>query len=100
MGIKDGEVFFFLGPSGAGKSTLKKIMFGLIRDYEGSMRVNDTESKKVKRSFYEDIGVMMEFPSVYLKLKGEGNLYFFSSLHKNRRDELDQLTQTTELLND
>ena len=73
MGIKDGEIFSFLGPSGAGKSTLKKIMFGLIRDYEGSMRVNDTESKKVKRSFYGDIGVMKEFPSVYLKLKGEGN---------------------------
>lgn len=100
MGIKDGEVFSFLCPSGAGKSTLKKIMFGLIRDYEGSMRVNDTESKKVKRSFYEDIGVMMEFPSVYLKLKGEGNLDFFSSLHKNRRDDFDQLIQTTELLND
>ena len=75
-------------------------MFGLIRDYEGSMRVNDTESKKVKISLYEDIGVMMEFPSVCLKLKGEGNLDFFSSLHKNRRDDLDQLTQTTELLND
>ena len=100
MGIKDGEIFSFLGPLGAGKSRLKKIMFGLIRDYEGSMRVNDTESKKVKISFYEDIGVMMEFPSVCLKLKGEGNLDFFSSLHKNRRDDLDQLTQTTELLND
>ena len=51
------------------------------------MRVNDTESKKVKRSFYEDIGVMKEFPSVYLKLKGEGNLDFFSSLHKHRIPE-------------
>ena len=43
---------------------------------------------------------MMEFPSVYLKLNGEGNLDFFSSLHKNRRDDFDQLIQTTELLND
>jgi fluoroquinolone transport system ATP-binding protein len=45
--VKEGEILGFLGPSGAGKSTLQKILTGLLTNYEGSVRVNGIEVKKL-----------------------------------------------------
>ncbi|MGN1164394.1 MAG: ABC transporter ATP-binding protein [Candidatus Ornithospirochaeta sp.] len=100
LDIKKGEIFSFLGPSGAGKSTLSKIMLGILRSYSGSVVVDGTECRNAGRSFYDNIGVMMEYPSVYLKLTGKENLDFFSSLHTRRRDDMDALVEKIGLLND
>ena len=84
--VKSGEIFGFLGPSGAGKSTLQKILTGLITTYTGSVRVNGTEIKQRDNSFYEQIGVDFEFPSLYEKLTGRANLRFFNSLYQKQGD--------------
>jgi fluoroquinolone transport system ATP-binding protein len=77
--VKNGEIFGFLGPSGAGKSTLQKILTGLLTNYQGSVKVNGIEVRKHDNSFYEDIGVDFEFPSLYEKLTARENLHFFSA---------------------
>lgn len=97
--VKKGEIFGFLGPSGAGKSTLQKILTGLLTDYQGSVKVNGIEVKKHNNSFYEDIGIDFEFPSLYEKLTARENLRFFASLYKKRRDA-DELLQSVGLLQD
>lgn len=79
--VKTGEVFGFLGPSGAGKSTLQKILTGILRDYQGSVRVFGTEVKKRDNHFYEQIGVDFEFPNLYGKFTALENLRFFASLY-------------------
>ena len=79
--VNTGEVFGFLGPSGAGKSTLQKILTGLLPGYRGSVTINGTEVKNHKQSFYEEIGVDFEFPSLYGKLTARENLKFFGSLY-------------------
>ncbi len=84
--VESGEIFGFLGPSGAGKSTLQKILTGLITTYSGSVKVNGTEVKQRKNSFYEQIGVDFEFPSLYEKLTGRANLRFFNSLYQKQGD--------------
>jgi fluoroquinolone transport system ATP-binding protein len=84
--VKPGEIFGFLGPSGAGKSTLQKILTGLLTDYRGMVTVNGEEPKNRKNSFYENIGVDFEFPSLYEKLTANENLRFFASLYKKQRD--------------
>jgi len=66
--VGSGEIFGFLGPSGAGKSTLQKILTGIITNYNGSAIINNMESRKHNSSFYENIGVDFEFPSLYEKL--------------------------------
>lgn len=84
--VKNGEIFGFLGPSGAGKSTLQKILTGLIKNYSGSVIVDNIEIKNINNSFYEKIGVDFEFPSLYEKLTAKENLEFFASLYKKHRN--------------
>jgi len=97
--VRPGEIFGFLGPSGAGKSTLQKILTGLLTDYNGSVTVNGEEAKNRKNSFYENIGVDFEFPSLYEKLTARENLNFFASLYKKQRN-INELLTSVGLIND
>jgi fluoroquinolone transport system ATP-binding protein len=84
--VKSGEIFGFLGPSGAGKSTLQKILTGLLPGFSGAVSVNDTKIGQHTGTFYEQIGVAFEFPSLYEKLTATENLRFFASLYPTHRD--------------
>ena len=86
--VREGEIFGFLGPSGAGKSTVQKILTGLLTTYTGSVRVNGIEVKHHDNSFYENIGVDFEFPSLYEKLTASENLKFFGSLYQKQQPTL------------
>jgi fluoroquinolone transport system ATP-binding protein len=97
--VDSGEIFGFLGPSGAGKSTLQKILTGLLTDYEGSVIVNGVEVRRHNKSFYENIGIDFEFPSLYEKLTARENLEFFASLYQKHRD-IDAMLSAVGLLND
>ena len=91
--VNDGEIFGFLGPSGAGKSTTQKILFGILKNYSGSVILNNTEIKDVTSDFYENIGVAFEFPNFFNKLTALENLNFFKSLYKsNTIDPIELLT--------
>ncbi|TVR64723.1 MAG: ATP-binding cassette domain-containing protein, partial [Spirochaetaceae bacterium] len=41
--VRPGSIYGFLGPSGAGKSTTQKILYRLLSEYSGSVRVAGTE---------------------------------------------------------
>ncbi len=88
--VKEGEIFGFLGPSGAGKSTLQKNLSGILRDYRGNIRVLNTEVKNRRENFYENIGMVFEYPNLYGKFTALENLLYFSSLYKS--GEVDPLT--------
>jgi fluoroquinolone transport system ATP-binding protein len=97
--VKSGEIFGFLGPSGAGKSTLQKILTGLLKNYRGSVIVNDIEVRHHDNGFYENIGVDFEFPSLYENLTARENLRFFGSLYKKQKPS-DGLLESVGLLHD
>lgn len=80
--IRPGEIFGFLGPSGAGKSTTQKVLIGLLRDYEGQVRVLGRDLAEWGSELYERIGVSFEFPNHYGKLTGVENLRYFGSLYQ------------------
>lgn len=98
--VARGEIFGFLGPSGAGKSTLQKILIGMLTNYTGSAVVNGMEVKHHTDSFYENIGVDFEFPSLYEKLTARQNLMFFSSLYSGKKRNIDELLKKVGLIND
>jgi fluoroquinolone transport system ATP-binding protein len=79
--IEEGEIFGFLGPSGAGKSTTQKILIGILKDYQGELRLMGKTPVEHGRQLYEHIGVAFEFPNLYLRFTAEENLSYFSSFY-------------------
>ncbi|MFH0975217.1 MAG: ATP-binding cassette domain-containing protein [Spirochaetota bacterium] len=52
MNIDSGKTLVVFGKNGSGKSVLLKAIAGLIRDYSGSIKINETDIK----NFYDDSG--------------------------------------------
>lgn len=96
--VEKGEIFGFLGPSGAGKSTLQKILTGVLRNYRGSVKINQQELRNVTSSFYEKIGVDFEFPTLFEKMSAKENLSFFRSLYKYADCDIETLLDSVGLL--
>lgn len=85
--IRKGEIFGFLGPSGAGKSTTQKILIGILKQYEGSVRVMDRELREARNDYYEKIGVAFEFPNFYTRFTAIENLKLFRSLYAGETED-------------
>ncbi|MCX7770392.1 MAG: energy-coupling factor ABC transporter ATP-binding protein [Proteobacteria bacterium] len=49
LNINRGEFFALLGSNGAGKSTLLKLMNGLLKEYEGTIKIFGEDIRKIKR---------------------------------------------------
>lgn len=98
--VNRGEIFGFLGPSGAGKSTIQKVLIGMLPNYKGSVRVNGVEVREHTNSFYENLGVDFEYPSLYEKLTARENLKLFSSLYSGDKYEIEELLSGVGLLQD
>ncbi|HEX3077983.1 MAG TPA: ABC transporter ATP-binding protein [Lachnospiraceae bacterium] len=95
--VKEGEIFGLLGPSGAGKSTLQKILLGLLKQYEGNVKVMGAEANRISPDFYNKVGVGFELPNLYEQLTIEENLSTFARLYKERAD-IHQLLKDVGLL--
>jgi len=98
--VNKGEILGFLGPSGAGKSTLQKILIGMLKNYTGSVWINNTEVKHHNNRFYENIGIDFEFPTLYEKLTARQNLEFFASLYAQKNTDCETLLDAVGLLAD
>ncbi len=98
--IAAGEIFGFLGPSGAGKSTTQKIINGVLKNYQGSVRVLDREIRQADKSIYEHIGVAFEFPNLYSKFTALENLKLFKSLYRDGTEDPEKLLDMVGLIED
>jgi ABC-2 type transport system ATP-binding protein len=105
-GIKDvsfdvfrGDVFGFFGPNGAGKSTLLKIITGLIRANEGSVKIFglnpiDQYEKAMKR-----VGCIIESADSYEFMSAFQNLKMTASYYPNvTHDVMERMLDTVGLL--
>ncbi|QIW23397.1 ABC transporter ATP-binding protein [Sulfolobus sp. S-194] len=79
--VKNGEVFGLIGPNGSGKTTTLRVIAGIIRSYEGIVKVFGLDSVKAKNNGY--ISYMPEDAFPYEKLTGIENLQFFAELYSH-----------------
>lgn len=98
--VSRGEIFGFLGPSGAGKTTTQNILIGLLRHYEGQVKVLQRELRQVKNDYYEKIGIAFEFPNFYSRFTALENLNFFGSLYGGAVAKPEELLELVGLAKD
>ena len=98
--IEKGEIFGFLGPSGAGKSTTQKVLFGLLKGYEGSVKLLEKEIADWGSDLYQMIGVSFELPNHYTNLTAKENLEYFSELYDGEGHKVNEVLSWVGLEND
>lgn len=80
LNVPEGEVLALLGPNGAGKTTTVRMLSAILKPSRGYARIAGydtvTEAKAVRRV----IGLLTEFPGLYLRMKGLDYLSFFGEL--------------------
>jgi len=78
--VESGKIFGLIGPSGSGKTTLVKMIVGMDRPSQGTVKVLDTAVPNLE--LLQKIGYMAQADALYTDLTGEENLAFFAALFK------------------
>ncbi|MGI5841814.1 MAG: ABC transporter ATP-binding protein [Christensenellales bacterium] len=79
--VSAGEIFGFLGPNGAGKSTTIKMIAGLTSISSGEVLIAGKSIITKFEKAVENIGAMIEVPTLYGYMTGYNNLKYFASLY-------------------
>jgi ABC-2 type transport system ATP-binding protein len=94
--VNPGDVFGYLGPNGAGKTTSLRMMLGLIRPSEGSVRLFGRDPQ-VSVAALDGVAGFVEAPSFYPYLTGRDNLRLCSALDGESTTTIEEVLEIVEL---
>jgi ABC-2 type transport system ATP-binding protein len=95
--VNAGDVYGYLGPNGAGKTTSLRMMLGLIRPSEGSVRLFGRDPMESVRAL-EGVAGFVEAPTFYPYLNARRNLEMLAAFDGHGATErIDQALDTVEL---
>lgn len=97
LSVKPGETLAIVGENGAGKTTLVKLLTGLYKPTEGSVKIGETDVNDINyRSLFESVsGVFQKYQRYALTLKENIQIADFTSTsqenqdNKNKKDKKD-----------
>lgn len=96
-----GELFAFLGPNGAGKTTTIKMLTGLLRPSEGTIRIGGHDVVTERRQATLISGYVPDQPLLYDQLSGRELLEFVTGMYgmedANARREIERRIEQFEL---
>ncbi len=98
LDIRKGDIYGFLGPNGAGKTTTIRMLLGLIRPTEGTIRIFGKDLRKEQRAILRRVGSLVEYPSYYGHLTAYENLEAIRRIldvPKSRIDEVLAIVRLT-----
>ena len=81
LSIPRGELFALLGPNGAGKTTTIKMLVGLLRPGEGTVKLCGYDVVRESRQANRLLGYVPDTPQLYEKLTGREFLQFIADMH-------------------
>lgn len=89
--VPTGSVFGFLGPNGAGKTTTMRMLLGLLRPNDGSIRIMGHDLAKHREVALTGVGALIESASLYEHLSGRANLDLTRGLLGLPRSEIERV---------
>jgi ABC-2 type transport system ATP-binding protein len=95
--VEVGDVYGYLGPNGAGKTTSLRMMLGLIRPTEGSVRLFGRDPWESVRAL-DGVAGFVEAPTFYPYLSGRRNLELLAAFDGHgARARIDRALDIVEL---
>jgi ABC-2 type transport system ATP-binding protein len=96
--VEPGDVFGYLGPNGAGKTTSLRMMLGLIRPTEGSVRLFGRDPLVDGAKALDGVAGFVEGPRFYPYLSGRRNLELLADYDDgDSRTRIDEVLDLVEL---
>jgi ABC-2 type transport system ATP-binding protein len=89
LGVEAGEVVGLIGPNGAGKSTLMKIVVGILRPTNGTVKVSGHDVVLEPEAAKKLIGYLPENPALYTALTVSEFLKFVGKIRGVADGELE-----------
>lgn len=78
--VAPGEVVALLGPNGAGKTTTVRMLGAILKPTRGRARVAGYDVVEQAREVRRVVGLLTEFPGLYLRMRPQEYLHFFGAL--------------------
>jgi ABC-2 type transport system ATP-binding protein len=101
LAVREGEVLALLGPNGAGKTTTVRMLASILKPTAGWARIAGYDTVQDAKMVRHTIGLLTEFPGLYLRMKGRDYLDFFGRLQglssAQRVERTEQLLKRFEL---
>jgi ABC-type multidrug transport system ATPase subunit len=79
--VERGSVYGFLGPNGAGKTTTLRLLLGLLKNQQGSIRIFGEDIAKHRIGILRKVGSLIEQPSLYGHLTARENLEVYRRIY-------------------
>ncbi|MEO5593157.1 MAG: ABC transporter ATP-binding protein [Chitinophagaceae bacterium] len=80
--VPSGSVYGFLGPNGAGKTTTLRLVLGLLKKQQGSIKVFNKSFDKNRIAILQNTGSLIETPSLYSHLTATENLAVWQKIYQ------------------
>jgi ABC-2 type transport system ATP-binding protein len=80
LDVAAGEILALLGPNGAGKTTTVRMLASILKPSEGWAQVAGLDTVRQARQVRHAIGLLTEFPGLYLRMRADEYLTFFGQL--------------------
>lgn len=77
LNVRVGDIYGFIGRNGAGKTTMIRLVSGLAKPSEGSIRLFESDDLDKQR---RKTGTMIENPAVFPGLTAKQNLHYYCRL--------------------
>ncbi len=77
---RDGTITGLLGANGAGKTTTLRIISGLLKADNGTIRIDETNPQESK-AHHNVLGALLDHTGLYPRLTAIENLAYFGELH-------------------
>jgi ABC-2 type transport system ATP-binding protein len=99
--VEKGDVFGYLGPNGAGKTTSLRMLLGLIRPTEGSIRLFGRDPHVIGAKALDGVAGFVEGPTFYPYLTARRNLRLLAAYddgdRRAKRSRIEELLELVEL---
>jgi ABC-2 type transport system ATP-binding protein len=98
LNVAPGQVYGYLGPNGAGKTTSLRMLLGLIRPTEGTVRLFGRDPMIDGARALDGVAGFVEEPRFYPYLSGRKNLELLAAFDGDgARERIDGVLDTVEL---